>query len=72
MVLHEKLSGEGKHLPSSLKQGGLDYYAFVSVYSFDVLLSLIIIPYTIWNWRLALKGVTSVEYVKGFLSEDDK
>ena len=61
-----------KHLPSSLKQGGLDYYAFLSIYSFDVLLSLIIIPYTIWNWRLALKGVTSVEYVKGFLSEDDK
>ena len=33
-------------------------YFLISISFIDAIIAIIVIPYTIWNWKLALNGVT--------------
>jgi hypothetical protein len=46
------------------ENGTVDFYCFLAIYVFDVTLTFFMVPWTIWNWRLALSGTTSVENSK--------
>ena len=46
------------------EKGSIDFYCFIAIYFLDVSLSLIVVPWAIWNWYLALSGSTSVEHSK--------
>jgi len=52
------------------KNSPIDFYLYMMFYFFDLLFFLVIFIYTIWNWRLALSGITAVEYAKGFLASE--
>ena len=49
--------------------GSVDFYAFILLYFGDVLGCFVVIPWTIWNWHLALSGSTQVEYSKQVFKE---
>jgi hypothetical protein len=44
----------------------------ISVLVFDLILALIFIPYSIWNWKLAVNGVTQVEHAKNLFRFRDR
>jgi hypothetical protein len=46
------------------EKGSVDFYCFGVLYFFDVFMCGMIVPWTVWNWHLALSGSTQVEYSK--------
>lgn len=42
----------------------IEFYLFIGLYFTDVSLSLYVVPWTIWNWYMALSGSTNVEHQK--------
>lgn len=38
----------------------------------DMLFLMIIVPYSVWNWRLAINGITQVEHAKNLFRFRDK
>ena len=53
-------------------KGSLDFYFFIALYFFDVFLSFLIIPWTVWNWHLAMTGSTQVEYSKQVFKQKEE
>lgn len=47
-----------------------DNFCFLFLFLLDILLFLIMLPWTIWNWNLAMQGTTSVEYAKQLFKID--
>jgi hypothetical protein len=46
------------------EKGSIDFYFFLAIYAFDIGLSITMVPWTIWNWHLALSGSTTTEHTK--------
>jgi hypothetical protein len=53
-------------------KGSLELYGFLIIYFIDVSLSVFIIPWTIWNWHLALRGSTALENSKQVFKEKNE
>ena len=39
------------------------------VYIVDSILLLVLLPYTFWNWHIALSGKTNIEIAKGLYQD---
>lgn len=48
----------------------VDRICFSILYRFDMFLLIILVPWTIWNWKLAFSGITSVEYAQRLFKID--
>lgn len=47
-----------------------DRICFGILQKFDLFLILILLPWSIWNWKLAFSGITSVEYAQRLFKID--
>ena len=60
----EQSKSSGTPFTTHITLHQLDVYSFYCLYLLDLFLFILLLPWTIWNWKLALSGITSVEHTK--------